>query len=226
MQTRTNHSRCIAAAFTLIELLTVIAIIGILAAILIPVVGRVRESARSAVCLSNLRQIGTAALLFSEANKDKLPIVFVATNGPDGQQIGSWHFQLATFLSPQKDSFGISTGKGHVFTCPSSTTSGQDPTTARPSYGMNTYTLWNPQWVSKRSIVPNPSSIILVADRVDSTSWDSDVEPNPKSDKGIGLRHASATRANVVYVAGNVASLTLSELVDTSGSAKNHWRWW
>lgn len=43
--------------FTLIELLTVIAIIGILAAILIPVVGRVRESARSATCVSNLRQI-------------------------------------------------------------------------------------------------------------------------------------------------------------------------
>ena len=47
-------------AFTLIELLTVIAIIGILAGILIPVVGRVRESAKNSACLSNLRQIGTA----------------------------------------------------------------------------------------------------------------------------------------------------------------------
>jgi len=46
------------SAFTLIELLTVIAIIGILAAILIPVVGAVRESARTANCVSNLRQIG------------------------------------------------------------------------------------------------------------------------------------------------------------------------
>lgn len=45
-------------AFTLIELLTVIAIIGILAAILIPVVSRVRQSARESVGLSNLRQIG------------------------------------------------------------------------------------------------------------------------------------------------------------------------
>ncbi len=47
-------------AFTLIELLTVIAIIGILTAILIPTVAQVRKQARSAACISNLRQIGTA----------------------------------------------------------------------------------------------------------------------------------------------------------------------
>lgn len=45
-------------AFTLIELLTVVAIIGILSAILIPTVAKVRQSARSAQCKSNLRQIG------------------------------------------------------------------------------------------------------------------------------------------------------------------------
>lgn len=53
-------------AFTLIELLTVIAIIGILAAIIIPTVGRVRASARSATCKSNLRQIALAALMFAD----------------------------------------------------------------------------------------------------------------------------------------------------------------
>ena len=49
-------------AFTLIELLTVIAIIGILAAILIPVVGKVRDSARTAKCVSNLRSCSTAMI--------------------------------------------------------------------------------------------------------------------------------------------------------------------
>jgi prepilin-type N-terminal cleavage/methylation domain-containing protein/prepilin-type processing-associated H-X9-DG protein len=59
--------------FTLIELLTVIAIIGILAAILIPVVGRVRDSARGAVCMSNLRQVSLALLVFADENDGRLP---------------------------------------------------------------------------------------------------------------------------------------------------------
>lgn len=62
-------------AFTLIELLTVIAIIGILAAILIPVVGKVREQARQAACASNLRQIGVGVHLYSADNDDWLPPV-------------------------------------------------------------------------------------------------------------------------------------------------------
>jgi prepilin-type N-terminal cleavage/methylation domain-containing protein len=60
-------------AFTLIELLTVIAIIGILAAILIPVVGRVRESAKLTITASNLRQIGTGIALYMTENGDELP---------------------------------------------------------------------------------------------------------------------------------------------------------
>lgn len=61
---------------TLIELLTVIAIIGILAAIIIPTVGKVRQNARIATSTSNLRQLGTAAQLFAAENRDTLPIYF------------------------------------------------------------------------------------------------------------------------------------------------------
>jgi prepilin-type N-terminal cleavage/methylation domain-containing protein len=59
--------------FTLIELLTVIAIIGILAAIIIPVVGRVRESARVAQQTSDMRQIGTGLALYLNDNRQILP---------------------------------------------------------------------------------------------------------------------------------------------------------
>lgn len=71
----TSPRRFFSTGFTLIELLTVIAIIGILAAILIPVVGKVREQARTAVCASNLRQVGTAVHAYAGDNHDELPPV-------------------------------------------------------------------------------------------------------------------------------------------------------
>jgi prepilin-type N-terminal cleavage/methylation domain-containing protein/prepilin-type processing-associated H-X9-DG protein len=59
--------------FTLIELLTVIAIIGILAAILIPVVGSVRDSSRTAKCTANLRQLGIAYHLYAQDSNGRTP---------------------------------------------------------------------------------------------------------------------------------------------------------
>lgn len=60
-------------AFTLIELLTVIAIVGILAAIMIPTIGKVRRMANDAQCKSSMRQWGVAMQLYVDDHKGQLP---------------------------------------------------------------------------------------------------------------------------------------------------------
>jgi prepilin-type N-terminal cleavage/methylation domain-containing protein/prepilin-type processing-associated H-X9-DG protein len=60
-------------AFTLIELLVVIAIIAILAALLLPTLGRAKDSAKSIQCLNQMRQISLATRLYAEENNDEFP---------------------------------------------------------------------------------------------------------------------------------------------------------
>jgi len=103
-------------AFTLVELLVVIGIIAVLIALLLPALNRAREQANAVKCLSNLRQLGQAFVMYSENNKGFVIPSYTMTGTAGGPTIKleGW----APILDRDKYIAGDREHNRSVFTCP------------------------------------------------------------------------------------------------------------
>ena len=203
-------------AFTLIELLTVIAIIGILAAILIPVVGKVRASARNSQCLSNVRQLALANLLYASENKGQLIVHRDAKIGSDFimpepvRNEGNWQKALAAHMTLDKVS------ARSRFICPSADTSGfADSAITNGQISTYTVSMWlHSAAAGYGRVNALPAPIVMVAEmrvgNFDGTyPWNVNAQGTGSYEARVALfRHGDSNRRNVAMTDGSAHSLS------------------
>ncbi len=159
-----------AFGFTLIELLVVIAIVAILAELLVPVFMQAREQVRGYVCMSNLRQIGMASMLYHQDYDEMYASVSL--------QPGAW---LPDVHQPYLSKWAI-------WRCPSDPNAlTWDGVWNSPSFRMRTSYIWNAYvfqgdpttWtrgISAASI-PTPTTLVVWAEGYANAGWVNDAAP-------------------------------------------------
>jgi len=177
------HSR---QGFTLVELLVIIAIIGVLVALLVPTLTKARALAQRAACLSNLRQLGISWVLYSGDNNGSLvesyPGISAQTPNPSAwvqgnMQIPAEAKNSALIARGQLYQYNDSTA---IYRCPADKISGKSGVNVR-SYSMNAFMgdrsrlsapvnhAYPPAsdyvpYYSKESDIPRPASLWLFID--------------------------------------------------------------
>lgn len=212
-----------AGGFTLVELLAVIAIIGLLAGILIPVVARMRAAGRGVQCTSNLRQIHMTIISHAQENKG----VLVA--GHDYATNKDW-YQKSSALAGYMPGAGIAAGMTlqQIAVCPENRTDA--PLSPQDPYGMyvnndygypyayNYFVLTNSSTaaVVRLSDIQNATQVVMMTDSVAGQGWGPGFSDAADSKWGrIGVPHSG--RTHVLWCDGHV---TMQQKTDIESNVR------
>ena len=226
----TRHPKSRQRAFTLIELLVVIAIIAVLAALLVPALHYAREKARATKCMSNLRQLAAAAILYTADHGGRFPQAYRTEFAGGAMVSHSWDFitrRTAGGVDVRPGTlFGTYCG-GEIYQCPSfnGESPGAAPGTEDPYTGYN----YNTSYIGHGDLEPireparigqvrEPAATALFGDGEFEGGANkymrapfSDLEGGGDADPSLrlagtqGFRHRG--RTNVGFVDGHVESL-------------------
>ncbi|MGB6220514.1 DUF1559 domain-containing protein [Haloferula sp.] len=206
---------------TLTELMVVIVIIIVLASLSFPISKRLKNSANAAVCASNLRQVGSALLMYATDNHQQLPPLQPPLNRETGKRGDIWPGLLARAGYMWDGTGQMPCGTG-VWTCPDC----DFMSNAYGGYGVAEDTVFvygekRPVGTSisgslKLNMVKQPSRTWLVGDATRSANepnkgWYA-IWSNPSRWDGHGPAERHRGKANVCMVDGSVVALTKKEI--------------
>lgn len=203
-ETRRRHPT---SGFTLVELLVVIGIIGVLAALLFPALAAARRKAHAAQCANNLRQLGVATFLYSGDYDDVLPYAWIRV--PDARE--NSFYPLLTDVLENHGFDGYGDFESSLYSCP---TRAREPLVGpnpfRISYGMNAYNELNyaqPQTHKLNEVLNRkPAATVLIADIAYKYNHPPLRELHQEQ---TGYKHDG--RAEMVFFDGHVAAVSMKQ---------------
>jgi prepilin-type processing-associated H-X9-DG protein len=200
-------------AFTLAELLVTVALVGALVALTFPATGKVLSQGRQAKCLSGLRQIQQANILYAQDNDGGFVPIFV--NDSNGNQ--KWWFSDRTFVTLLGRPTNMTATLPPGLRCPLARVSGE------PGWGYNSTGLTGgtsePGHVRqlRQAQIARPSQTIAFIDALDRQVYSSGVSKylgeETKISHATAYRHGDKSVANAVFWDGHAESIPREQLI-------------